>query len=242
MTSSWRCTPDKGSGRHNIIRRIPRQRRCSAESFKECWRKAVRYAFFCETLQCLRSAPRVAKAEIRKRCRREARRLLLTQALTGSWFRGQVRIYIQTQRLLIFLRRCQRVMLATGRNHIRFRRAHSGAQRCNSTARRLTKTTLRHRMIMAISQSTPAEPLFSQKSAAPASIPRAPLDDRLLTVGDHLPSVPFLRLQGRWLEEAGFPKGTKVRVNVTSGCLVIQPIPITSERPPRLPRGGTFYL
>ena len=113
---------------------------------------------------------------------------------------------------------------------------------------------------MATSQSTSAEPSFLQKSAAPASTPRATLDDRLLTVGDYLPSerlrpgaksladmttpspVPFLRLQGRWLEEAGFPKGTKVRVNVTSGCLVIKPIPIVSERPPRLPREGTFYL
>jgi len=113
---------------------------------------------------------------------------------------------------------------------------------------------------MAISQSTSAEPSFLQKSAAPASTPRATLQDRLLTVGDYVPSerlrpgaktlldvtirsaVPFLRLQGRWLEEAGFPKGTKVRVNVTSGCLVIRPIPTVSDRPPRLPREGTFYL
>jgi len=115
-------------------------------------------------------------------------------------------------------------------------------------------------MIMAVSQSTLVERSFSQKSLALASTARAPLEDRLLTVADHRPSerlrtgaksvanktipsaVPFLRLQGRWLEKAGFPKGTKVRVNVTSGCLVIKPIAIISERPPRLPRDGTFYL
>src|SRR6185312_11710952 len=97
---------------------------------------------------------------------------------------------------------------------------------------------------------------FAKVSATSESTPRATFEDRLLTVGDHLPSerlragaksladttvpsaVPFLRLQGRWLEEAGFPKGTKVRVNVTSGSLVISPIPMARERPPRLPRQG----
>jgi hypothetical protein len=33
-----------------------------------------------------------------------------------------------------------------------------------------------------------------------------------------------------------------VRVNVTSGCLIIKPVPMVSERRPRLPREGTFYL
>jgi hypothetical protein len=113
---------------------------------------------------------------------------------------------------------------------------------------------------MAISQSTSAEASFTKVLAASESPAHTTFDDRHLTVGDHLPSerlrpgaknladttapspVPFLRLQGRWLKEAGFAKGTKVRVNVTSGCLIIKPVPMVSERRPRLPREGTFYL
>ncbi|MGH8227429.1 MAG: SymE family type I addiction module toxin [Steroidobacteraceae bacterium] len=34
--------------------------------------------------------------------------------------------------------------------------------------------------------------------------------------------VPFLRLQGRWLEQAGFAIGTPVRILVTPGRLVLE--------------------
>jgi hypothetical protein len=34
--------------------------------------------------------------------------------------------------------------------------------------------------------------------------------------------MPFLRLQGRWLDQAGFAIGAEVRVEVTPGRLVIE--------------------
>jgi hypothetical protein len=36
--------------------------------------------------------------------------------------------------------------------------------------------------------------------------------------------MPFLRLQGRWLDEAGFAIGSEVRVQVTHGRLVLEVI------------------
>jgi cell division inhibitor SulA len=35
--------------------------------------------------------------------------------------------------------------------------------------------------------------------------------------------VPFLRLSGRWLSEAGFPTGCKVQVHVEAGSITIRP-------------------
>lgn len=35
--------------------------------------------------------------------------------------------------------------------------------------------------------------------------------------------VPFLRLGGLWLEDAGFPIGSRVRVEVEAGRLVVTP-------------------
>jgi hypothetical protein len=49
-------------------------------------------------------------------------------------------------------------------------------------------------------------------------------------------SRPLLRLQGRWLAEAGFPVGSKVRVLVSPKRLVIEPVEKIPERRPRLPR------
>lgn len=44
--------------------------------------------------------------------------------------------------------------------------------------------------------------------------------------GEHVRSVPmpFLRLQGRWLDQAGFPIGAQVRVEVDRGRLVVEVI------------------
>jgi hypothetical protein len=46
------------------------------------------------------------------------------------------------------------------------------------------------------------------------------------TRSHHLPPtpMPFLRLQGRWLDEAGFAIGTNVRVVVTRGQLVVEAV------------------
>lgn len=40
----------------------------------------------------------------------------------------------------------------------------------------------------------------------------------------HLLPMPFLRLRGRWLDAAGFTVGTDVRVEVSTGKLVIEVI------------------
>ena len=37
-----------------------------------------------------------------------------------------------------------------------------------------------------------------------------------------LPAMPFLRLQGRWLHQAGFTIGTPVRVAVAPGLLALE--------------------
>jgi hypothetical protein len=36
--------------------------------------------------------------------------------------------------------------------------------------------------------------------------------------------VPFLRLSGRWLRDAGFPIGRNVKVEVSEGRLTIVPV------------------
>ncbi|WP_170134694.1 SymE family type I addiction module toxin [Steroidobacter cummioxidans] len=44
--------------------------------------------------------------------------------------------------------------------------------------------------------------------------------------GEHVRSepMPFLRLQGRWLDQAGFPIGAQVQVQVNQGRLVLEVI------------------
>jgi hypothetical protein len=59
------------------------------------------------------------------------------------------------------------------------------------------------------------------------------MNQRRLTVSRHYPErhasrsgplspMPFLRLQGRWLGEAGFAIGANVRVEVAAGRLVLE--------------------
>jgi len=37
------------------------------------------------------------------------------------------------------------------------------------------------------------------------------------------PEVPYLRLRGYWLQQAGFSAGQRVKVHVSDGCLTIIP-------------------
>jgi hypothetical protein len=48
----------------------------------------------------------------------------------------------------------------------------------------------------------------------------------------HLPiaPMPFLRLRGRWLDQAGFPIGAPVRVEVSAGRLVVEVIDEPAQR------------
>ena len=57
----------------------------------------------------------------------------------------------------------------------------------------------------------------------------ASMKARKLTVGSaplDLPGtyVPYLRLRGRWLREAGFAIGRNVKVEVSEGRLTLEPI------------------
>lgn len=60
-------------------------------------------------------------------------------------------------------------------------------------------------------------------------------ETRQLTVsrtGDYRKPVPLLRLQGQWLERAGFPAGSRVVVKVQKGRLVIQSMGTGDRRQP----------
>ena len=70
---------------------------------------------------------------------------------------------------------------------------------------------------------------------------------RRLTVSRHYPEsrrasrsrclppapMPFLRLQGHWLDQAGFAIGNNVRVEVAAGRLVLEVIEVAPERDER---------
>jgi hypothetical protein len=49
-------------------------------------------------------------------------------------------------------------------------------------------------------------------------------DSREMTVSRMGSHVPFLRLQGRWLDRAGFSVGTRVRVDVSARRLIVEAI------------------
>ena len=48
--------------------------------------------------------------------------------------------------------------------------------------------------------------------------------ERFLTVSlypEAIPRMPWIRLRGRWLQQAGFVPQTRIRVRIMQGCLVI---------------------
>jgi len=108
---------------------------------------------------------------------------------------------------------------------------------------------------MATSESTTPESIDVQMPATEDVRAAEKFKERVLTIGDcsiessasptrmtsknwlRVPVLaPSLRLKGRWLDQAGFPIGAKVRVSVTSGRLVIETMPVIPERVPHLPR------
>jgi hypothetical protein len=123
-----------------------------------------------------------------------------------------------------------------------------------NTAKRLTTANLSKRMTMATSESTTPESGDVQLPATKETSPPKKFKERRLTVSGFGPDsrftndetgesmfkvvhpLPFLRLRGRWLAEAGFPIGTKFRVDVAPGRLVIETLPEIPERVPHLPR------
>jgi Toxin SymE, type I toxin-antitoxin system len=87
---------------------------------------------------------------------------------------------------------------------------------------------------MAALESTTPLPPEVKLSETSSLVPAATFESRFLTVGNYTPSseirpgmtrspkprasMSYLRLLGRWLGEAGFPIGTKVRVEVSPSC------------------------
>jgi toxic protein SymE len=54
--------------------------------------------------------------------------------------------------------------------------------------------------------------------------PQTSKQERFLTVSQYpeaIPRMPWIRLRGRWLEQAGFFPQARVRVRIIQGCLVI---------------------
>jgi hypothetical protein len=76
---------------------------------------------------------------------------------------------------------------------------------------------------MASEDCTTSLPVSAQESALPSLPPAPSLDShkaKVSYIGDRL---PYLRLQGRWLERAGFGVGTAVHIEVFEGRLVLRP-------------------
>jgi hypothetical protein len=76
--------------------------------------------------------------------------------------------------------------------------------------------------------------------SAPAVVPT--LASRRMTVGYIGPSVPYLRMQGWWLDRAGFGVGTPVRVEVSEGRLIVEAVEQTEitgcDKPTYLHKAG----
>src|SRR5579872_2333777 len=84
------------------------------------------------------------------------------------------------------------------------------------------------RTTMAIEDSTTTPPPIPEQSIPPCS-PSPPLtfEPRTATVTYTELGAPYLRLRGRWLEQAGFPIGTTVRIEVLERRLILEVVPPT---------------
>jgi hypothetical protein len=78
-------------------------------------------------------------------------------------------------------------------------------------------------LIEAASVRSEGSVLACSPTAAPTFAPRK------VTVSYIGPSMPYLRLQGRWLDRAGFRVGTHVRVEVSDRRLVMEAVEPEAE-------------
>ena len=87
--------------------------------------------------------------------------------------------------------------------------------------------TKKNRVLIALAKEVVA--IYGGKASKPASAPTEELPRQLqptrrLTVSetyDGRRTVSLLRLKGRWLEQAGFPAGARVVVQVQEGRIVL---------------------
>jgi Toxin SymE, type I toxin-antitoxin system len=82
---------------------------------------------------------------------------------------------------------------------------------------------------MATEDSTPALPAIPELSISLNPPPAfAPHKMKVSYIGPS--TTPYLRLQGHWLEQAGFPVGTPARVEVSERRLIVEAVE-PEERP-----------
>ena len=88
----------------------------------------------------------------------------------------------------------------------------------------------------------PSRPMFESRrltlNACALTTRWDPYDESAPPSNSRPIAAPCLRLAGKWLEKAGFAIGAKVRVDVSQGRLVIEPLPQLPDRTPRPPRRG----
>jgi Toxin SymE, type I toxin-antitoxin system len=79
---------------------------------------------------------------------------------------------------------------------------------------------------MATEDLTPSNPPTAEALSTPEDSPSQTKTHkpRRLKVSSMGPGVSYLRLQGRWLQKAGFNVGNPVRVDVMDGCLIVEPM------------------
>jgi len=63
-------------------------------------------------------------------------------------------------------------------------------------------------------------------------VSRTHVESRARAARVALPPIPQLRIQGRWLDKAGFTIGCNVRVAVARGLLALEVIEPTNENDP----------
>jgi hypothetical protein len=97
---------------------------------------------------------------------------------------------------------------------------------------------------MNTTRSTAPQPTDARSNSAESVPYSITFEPRYVTVSDHTPStsrrsthdsdlpeptsVPCLRLAGKWLRNAGFAEGMRVRIEVSRSRLIIEPIPLLS--------------
>ena len=69
------------------------------------------------------------------------------------------------------------------------------------------------------------QPPFKPHYLTVSDVPAAPRRSEEELGLDRPTSVPCLRISGIWLHQAGFTTGAKVRVEVSHGRLLIEPVP-----------------
>lgn len=110
------------------------------------------------------------------------------------------------------------------RNHTQ-RRPAAANDDCFTPAEQAVRGNISHQ---AATLANPAAPEVSPEPPEPRPPRKAPelKAERQITVTLYpqaLPHTPWIRLRGRWLNEAGFPSRTRVRVQVAQGCLILTP-------------------